>query len=106
MLFEQIGTTNAIAATATALTRALPNTCNTAVVCNDGSSIVFVAFGGSTITATLPGVSTNLGAEGSSIPIISGNSIPLKIPAGSTHWSVICPATGTATVYLTAGEGV
>lgn len=103
------GHTNAIAATATVLTRALPVVgafAGNCVFYNDGPSLVFVALGASAVEATLPAVSTNAGAPGNSYPVAIGSSILLARKAGDSHWSAICPAGLTASVYCTAGKGI
>jgi len=103
------GHTNAIAATATALSRALPldgppeGNC---VFYNDGPNLVFVAMGAASMLATLPAVSTNVGNAGNSTPVAIGTSIPLSRKKGDTHWSAICPAGLTSSVYCTVGKGI
>ena len=67
----------------------------------DGTVPVFVAFGGASVDAAVP--ADNGMANG--MPIAPGRETGVTVPGGATHVSVIT-ATGTATVYLTAGAGV
>ena len=105
--------TNAIAATATSQSRLLPSTSSetSAVFYNDGP-VAFVTMGLAAVVATLPALSTNVGAAGNSTPIPVGASINLSfLPAEDNnslvdYWAVICPAAGTANVYCTAGRGI
>lgn len=67
----------------------------------DGTSPVFIAFGGASVDAAVP--ADNASANG--MPVAPGRESGVTVPGGATHMSVIT-ATGTATVYLTAGAGV
>lgn len=67
----------------------------------DGTDLVFIAFGDSTVAAAVP--ADNAGATG--MPIGAGRETGVTIPGGATHLSVIC-ASGSAKVYVTAGAGI
>lgn len=67
----------------------------------DGTSTVFVAFGDSSVAAAVPAD----GNAANGMPIAPGRETGIRFPTAVTHMSVIT-ATGTATVYLTAGDGV
>lgn len=67
----------------------------------DGTDIVFIAFGDSTIVAAVPADSA--GATG--MPIAAGRESGVTVPGGATHLSVIC-GSGSAKVYVTAGAGI
>lgn len=106
--------TNAIAATATSQSRTIPNAIGdvNAVFYNDGPGLAFVEMGDSTVVATLPALSTNVGAAGNATPVPVGQSINLSyLTAGVdslpfTHWAVICLTASTANVYCSGGTGV
>lgn len=105
----EAGKTNAISVTETAQSRALPNggpAEGNCVFYNDGLSLAFVVMGSASLLATLPAVSTNAGAEANSYPVAVGDSIVLARKKGDTHWSAICPAGLTASVYCTVGKGM
>lgn len=63
-------------------------------VYNDGPDTVFVQFGGSSVAATT-----------SNMPVPSGAIETFSIGPKITHMAGIT-ASGTATVYVTAGEGL
>ena len=67
----------------------------------DGTDLVFIAFGDVTIDAAVP--ADNGAATG--MPIAAGRETGLTVPGGATHVSVIC-ASGSAKVYVTAGDGL
>ena len=106
--------TNAIAATATSQSRAMPNAVGEvgAAFYNDGPGVAFVVTGGAAVVATLPTLTANTGAVGNATPVPVGASVNLSyLNTGTdtltvTHWAAICPAAGTANVYCTAGSGV
>ena len=66
----------------------------------DATNTAFVAFGISTIVATVPS-----GATGGSFPVGPGESIILSIGDLVTHAAAICGA-GTPIVYFTPGNGI
>jgi len=100
--------TNTIAATATSQARALPTdgVGDSCAFYNDGPGVVFIAFGSSTLTVTLPALSAAAGAQGTGTPIPVGASVNLRHSAAATHWGAICPAAGTANVYCSPGVGL
>lgn len=69
-------------------------------IINTGTGTVFVAFGDGTVTATVPN-----GATAGSIPIGAGQNVLFTLRRGETNVAAIT-ASGTATVYVTPGEGV
>jgi hypothetical protein len=92
-----IGTASASATTssaATALTLPSQVPKRTQVrVYNAGSVTAFILFGTSGVTATT-----------GNMPVPAGAVEVLSVPEGTTHVATIT-ASGTATVYFTAGEG-
>jgi hypothetical protein len=67
---------------------------------NDGTGTVWVALGGSTVTAVIPASPNN----GAAYPILAGRSKLLSI--GDATWlAAIAPASGTGTLYATLGFG-
>jgi hypothetical protein len=104
-LFKPISAngTNAIVATTTSQSRALPGTGITAVFYNDGPNLAFVNVGDSTVSATAPALSTNAGAAGS-MPIPVGQAVPVRIDPANTYWAVV--GIGAANVYCSQGQGV
>ena len=100
--------TNAIAATATSQARALPTgdgDNRQLSFYNDGPGTAFITLGASTVVATLPAVSTNVGAQGNATPVPAGTVLAFTMNPVQTHWAVICLAAGTANVYCTPGQG-
>ena len=94
-----------VPATATALVAvALPTSQGSAVrIVNEGSSIVFVALGLSSVLATLP--TTGTGAV-TCTPILVGEDVIFaRNPYTDTFISTICRAAGTATLTVQCGEG-
>lgn len=61
---------------------------------NAGGSLVFVAFGSSTVQAAV-----------TSLPLPAGQTEVFSVGPGSTHVAAIT-ASGTATLYATTGRGV
>lgn len=61
---------------------------------NDGSETVFVRFGDSTVEATT-----------ADVPLLAGTVQVFSPPADATHIAAIT-ASGTSTLYVTAGEGI
>lgn len=66
----------------------------------DSTNVAFIAFGDSTVVATVPA-----GATPGSIPIGPGEVAGFSLPPGTTHVASICAA-GTPIVYFTPGNGV
>lgn len=64
------------------------------LVTNAGTATAFVEIGSSTATA----------ATTTGFPVLSGMCVSIGRPAGSTH-AVAITASGTATVYVTTGDG-
>lgn len=100
--------TNAIAATSTSQSRALPtgSAGSSCAYYNNGAGVVFVVTGASDVVATLPALSTNVGAQGNATPIPVGASVNLTHASHHTHWAAICIAAATADVYCTPGIGL
>lgn len=72
------------------------------LIVNEGPSTAFFRFGSSSVTATVPS-----GATGGSTPIQPGTTQTFRPPVtDATHFAAICGTSGTATIYVTAGEGV
>jgi hypothetical protein len=63
-------------------------------ILNTGSERAYIAFGGSTITATT-----------ASMPIPAGNTEVFTIPGGATYMAAICDTALTTTLYATCGFG-
>lgn len=61
---------------------------------NLGTSVAYVAFGGSAVVATV-----------ANYPIQPGAPYGVTVPGGSTHIAAIC-ASGTTTLAITGGYGV
>ena len=97
-----VGATNAIVASTTSQTRALPAAGGVIVFYNDGPNLVFCTHGNSGCSAAAPGLSTNTGAAGM-FPIPVGQMIPKRMRQGATHWAVVAVA-GAANVYCSVGE--
>lgn len=70
-------------------------------VYNTGSVAVFVRFGNSSVTATVPVV----GGAAGGVAIAPGSVEPFGIRSSDTHVAAIT-SSGSATVYWTLGEGV
>lgn len=80
---------------------ALAATTTEYLLCNLGTDTVFVRFGDSAITATVPS-----GATGGSLPVAAGTVMIVQAPiTAPTHVAAIAAST-TATLYITAGEGI
>jgi len=71
------------------------------VTVEPGGNTVFVNFGTSTVTATVPTTSGTYG----SIPVLAGTQVSLGKPVNATYVSVITRA-GTASVYVQPGNGL
>ncbi len=92
--------TVSLEATITTSNVALVQDASTYLVTNEGGQTTFIAFGDSTVTATVPN-----GATGGSMPVT-----PLAVQvfrAGVTRPTHVAAITAadTATVYVTPGEG-
>lgn len=99
--------TNSIASTSTSQARDFAAGGTNAVFYNDGPSVVFVVTGPvGALTATLPALSTNVGALGNATPIPVGASINLDFKASHTQYAAICRAGETASLYCTPGVGI
>lgn len=72
-------------------------------VMNMGTSLAFVQFGNSSVTATAGGDTT--ASPNGSMPLLAGVVELFTIPTGHTHMAGVCQATGTAVVRVTMGEG-
>lgn len=100
--------TNAIAATATSQSRAMPTGAGRRTQVsfyNDGPGVAFVDLGSAAVVATLPVLTANTGAEGAATPIPVGQVLAFSNNPEAPYWAVICPAGNTANVYCTVGEG-
>lgn len=96
--FTPISDTVNIAATATTGSVALGHVSNidaNIMVCNLGTSEVFIKFGTSSVTATLA----------AAIPVPVNAVLYFSIGPKVTHVAAICNATETASVYFTPGHG-
>jgi hypothetical protein len=90
-----------ISATAASLATVLPGGASPLVnqtvrIHNAGPSDVFIAFGPSTVTAA---------ADGTSMIVPAGNTEVFRAGEVATYIATICPAAGTAAVYVTRGNG-
>lgn len=90
-----------ISATASNLATALPGGATawvnqTVRIYNAGPNDVFIAFGTSGATAA---------ADGTSMIVPVGNTEVFRAGEIATHIATICPAAGTASVYVTRGNG-
>ena len=97
--------TNAMAVAAVSISRSLPDTAENAVIYNDGPNVVFIHIGDDNVNASLPELSTNVGADGNGTPVPVGARVNLQVRPGSTKWAAICRAAETASVYCTSGNG-
>jgi hypothetical protein len=93
-----------VAATATVLTAVeLPGNGSVIRIVNEGPNIVFVALGGPTVAATLPG-----SGDGTitSTAVLAGSDVVFsRDTTTETYISTICRASGTATLTVMTGEG-
>lgn len=104
--FVAVGNTITVSATAASSATSLgttgrggnPDMPATARVYNAGTGLAFVKFGASTDTAAV--------TSDTSVPIASGNTETFWVPAAATHVVIIVAAAGTATVYVTLGQGI
>lgn len=89
------GVTVSIAGTTTTARAAITGIGTTIEIQNTGTTTIFVNLGNSTVTAAV-----------TDYPVLGGQSkmITRGDPASYTHIAAIT-GTGTATVYVTAGEG-
>lgn len=98
-VFLPIGNTADFAVTGTTANTQLRNTMpgqpSVVRLANIGTQTVFVAFGDSTVAATV--------ADG--FPMIANSVECFSIPAGATHVAAIASGAGS-TLYATVGEGV
>ncbi len=105
--FAPYGATVALAAGTASARVALTDTAagtgeRTVRVLNAGPETAFVAFGHAAATAAVPVA----GAPAAGIPVPAGGGAePFRIPADATHMAAVC-ASGTATLYVTVGQGL
>lgn len=104
--FDPTGNTVAIATTTTSAATALTDTgvgpeSRDYRIYNSGSVIVYVAFGGSGLVVVAPGA----GAPANGIPI-PGGAIEVMRSSSSEGYIGTLAATGTATLFVTAGSGL
>ena len=91
------GGTTTLAVSSTSASVALPSGAGSVAVTNlTGSAVCFVRFGASGLTASVPG---NAG----DYPILPGATQVLD--AGNATYLAAITASGTATLYITAGAG-
>lgn len=97
---KTVGTVSITCAVTTNRVALVPLSANQCRVVNaDATNAGFIAFGDSTVTASLPN-----GATPGSMPIGAGNTSGFSIPPGTTHVAAICAA-GTPILYFTPGNG-
>lgn len=99
------GETVAFDVTATTDRIALPSGTEngaTVRVMNTGDGYVFIEWGDSSVEASVP---TDGGAA-SSMPIAPTRESGFTIRGNPTHLAAICPASETATIYVTVGRGI
>lgn len=82
-----------VASAATAMSK--PDSRQVMITSAATSALAFIAFGDSTVAATVA----------ASCPILAGTAQVFTVPAGATHIAAITGAT-TATLYVTSGDGV
>lgn len=87
------GATASISVTTSSARVALPAGGGQLAVLNNGGGVVFIKFGDSTVTAAVTDIPVEIGVARGFTP-----------PGTATHVAAII-ASGTATVYFTAGEG-
>lgn len=63
------------------------------------SEVAFIAFGDSTVTATVPS------STAGSLPILPGSAQLFSVGAAATHFAQIVAGAGTSTIYITCGHG-
>lgn len=66
-----------------------------------GLEIAFIAVGDDTVTATVPTNATPV----KGFAILPGSKEPITVAPGQTHLAAVT-STGTATLYLTSGDGI
>jgi len=91
-----------IAATSTTSSATLPIVGNNVIVYNAGTNLVYVKFGGSSITATVP---TTAGTGSTPIPPGFYGAIISRSPDIETHVAAICDAGNSTNVYFSCGNG-
>ena len=103
--FWAAGKTSAISASTTSANIALSVPAGSAVqqvqVYNATTATAFVAFGGSTITASVGSGGTST----SDYPIAPGAVVVVTVPAGATYAAAVL-STSTGLVYFTPGSGL
>jgi hypothetical protein len=73
------------------------------LVFNNTSGVVYVAFGNSSVVATIPVV----GTPGNGVPINVGQAIKFSVVSnGPLYVSTIASAIVTGNIYFTPGDGV
>ncbi len=104
-LFAFGGNTEALAVTSSSARMALDESAAQAGsvvrIYVDGSVPVFVAPGGSSVTASI--ATTGTAANG--MPLCPGRETGFTLAGGQTHLAFIT-SSGTATVYVTQGRGI
>ena len=90
------------AATVTVAATTTSGSTRVALVGN-GSSVLITNAGTATAFVEL-GTSAGTSATTTGLPVLSGEILCLTRPAGVTH-AIAITATGTATVYVTTGDG-
>lgn len=88
------GPTVTLAATATSADVVIPAGFNVIRVVNAGTGIAFFRTGTSAQTALV-----------TDTPILPSSYEVFTVPQNTTHFAAICAAAGTATIYITVGEG-
>jgi hypothetical protein len=75
-------------------------------VYNAGSALVFIRFGEVTVnSAGTVDLATTVAATTADIPIAAGNTETFTVDSGTTRIAALT-ASGTATLYVTTGEGM
>ena len=100
---SSVGTT--VAATATVLTAVeIPGDGSVLRVVNEGPNIVFIAVGGPTVAATLPGAYPGVVT---CTAVLAGSDVVFsRDTTTETYISTICRAASTATLTVMTGEGL
>lgn len=103
--FSAQSATKPIAVTSTASSStSLPGQGNSVRIVNEGPNIAYVSIGSGTQVATLPNSGT---PNRNSVPVIAGTDVIFTIPNDQVYnISAICPASGTATLDVSVGEGI
>jgi hypothetical protein len=106
-LFRPNATTLAMTATNTAarLPRQVVadgNGLDSVRVYNHGNDVVFVAFGGDTVTAVVPAPNST----GVGVPVPPRAVEAFLVPETSNYISVVAPSAGPHVLYFTSGQGI